>query len=160
MIDLTKELQISNSYYQSQHCNAQWRSFLQVFIQEIYQTAGEQDACAFLRHMGERLAHLYPVALYDRIEDLENSMNTIFAGLNWGWVKIEVHDLSLVFYHGAFPLPSFEKPQVKNEAMLFSALLEGLYSTWMVALGGKPDIVVQTQKAEPGFAFELIYTKP
>jgi len=160
MIDLTEHERMNTHYFQSQHCAKQWRSFIQVFIEEISKTAGEQDACSFLRHMGVRLAQMHPVALYDSIEELEKSMNKIFATLDWGWVKIQPQDFSLVFYHGAFPLPSFGKAEAEREAKVFSALLEGLYHTWMIALGGNPEVVVLTRKAVPGLPFELIYTKP
>lgn len=159
MTNVTEHEQRNSHYFNSQHCTKQWQSFIQVFIEEIYQTAGDEDACSFLRHMGARLAKIHPVALYDSIEELERSMNRILSSLDWGWVQIQVRETSLVFYHGAFPLPSFGKAESEREARVFSALLEGLYHGWMVALGGSPDVIVQTLKAQPGQAFELVYSK-
>lgn len=160
MSDLNEHQNRNLHYFTGQHCSRQWQGFIQVFIEEIYQTAGEQEARSFLRHMGNRLAKIYPIAVYDSIQDLEKSMNTVFSNLNWGWVAIEVNDYSLLFSHGAFPLPSFGKRQAECEAKIFSALLEGLYYTWMTALGGSPNMVVRTQSIVPDGTFELIYTKP
>ena len=159
MIDLAEYQQMSNTYFQQQHCATQWRSFIQVFIEEIHNTAGEQDACAFLRDMGARLAHQYLIAVYDSIEELEKSMNQILTKLDWGWVKVQPQDYSLEFYHGAFPLPSFGKAEAAREAKIFCAMLEGLYQSWMVALGGNPQVVMSTRKAVPDAPFELVYAK-
>ena len=159
MIDMMLTERLNSGYFNSQHCSTQWRSFIQVFVEEIYQTAGDEDARAFLRHIGTRLAAMHPVPLYDSIEELEKSMNLILSSMDWGWVKMEMHDLSLVFYHGAFPLPSYGKKEAEREALVFSALLEGLYHGWMVALGGNSEIAVRTQKAIPGQVFELVYAK-
>ncbi len=159
MIDAAEYEKLNGSYFQNQHCATQWRSFIQVFIEEIFKTAGEQDACAFLRHMGARIAHLHPIAVYDSIEELERSMNQILSRLDWGWVKVQPQDYSLEFYHGAFPLPSFGKAEAEREAKIFSAMLEGLYHSWMVALGGNPEVVMKTRKALPGAPFELVYAK-
>jgi len=159
MIDTAECEKLNSSYFQNQHCATQWRSFIQVFIEEIYKTAGEQDACAFLRHMGSRIAQLHPIAVYDSIEELERSMNLILTKLDWGWVKVQPQDFSLEFYHGAFPLPSFGKAEAEREAKIFSAMLEGLYHSWMVALGGNPDVMMKTRRAFPGSPFELVYAK-
>ena len=159
MIELTEYERMNSGYFQSKHCSEQWRSFIKVFLEEIYKTGGEQDACAFLRHMGARLAHLHPIGLYDSIEELERSMNKILTLLDWGWVKVKPQEHSLEFYHGAFPLPSYGKAEAEREAKIFSAMLEGLYHSWMVALGGNPDLLVLTRKAVAGVPFELVYTK-
>lgn len=47
MIDMMLTERLNSGYFNSQHCSKQWRSFIQVFVEEIYQTAGDEDARAF-----------------------------------------------------------------------------------------------------------------
>ncbi|WP_337840136.1 cellulose biosynthesis protein BcsD [Rheinheimera sp.] len=157
---MTDQADITVDYFFRQQTQAAWIPFVRVFIAEIVQTAGEAGADSFLRQMGKRLAKDYPLALYNSIEELERSINGVLKQFQWGWVRIQVLDSSLLLRHGAFPLPSYgDAGQERLEARLFSALLEGLYQSWLVSLGGKPDVQVRMRKAEAGGLFEFVYGK-
>ncbi|MFC4654485.1 MULTISPECIES: cellulose biosynthesis protein BcsD [Rheinheimera] len=157
MTDMTD---ITTDYFFRQQTKAAWVPFIRAFVAEIAQTAGEAGADSFLRQIGKRLAADYPLAQYNSIDELERSMNVVLQELQWGWLRIQVLDSSLMLKHGAFPLPSYgNEQQQRFEARLFSALLEGLYQSWLLALGGKPDVQVRVKTAEAGGVFEFVYGK-
>ena len=141
------------SYYASRHCSAQWHDFIGVFMQELLGSAGEDDASAFMRHIGEALALKNPLEDAETVEDLEASINVCLDRLDWGWCRLRAGENGIRIIHGAWPMISL--PEARWPQML-AAVLEGAYGAWLRQQGGGA-VPVRCQQVEAGRPMEFIY---
>lgn len=124
------------AYYTQHHCSPQWKRFLTLMFDELLTQADREGATGFLRHIGSRLAAEWPLGEYDTLEALERSVNDALRQLDWGWVAIRPQEKHLVIQHYAFPIPSTSETSLEQSFQAVSAVLEGVYSTWINEQGG------------------------
>ncbi|BCQ37524.1 hypothetical protein ERHA54_01270 [Erwinia rhapontici] len=71
-------------YYRQQQYQPGWFDLLSVMINGMLNNAGERESQAFLRQMGDNLAHRYPLGAIATVADLEAQINQVLARFNWG----------------------------------------------------------------------------
>jgi hypothetical protein len=98
----------------------------------MFDSAGEHDGCAFMRHVGRRMANELGTPSASTLEALEETINNQWLGMDWGWVTLTTDGRSLTLTHGAYPGAGGGSSQWQAA---MAALLEGLYEAWLVVLG-------------------------
>lgn len=159
MIEANEAQHLTHNYYQQRQCAEQWRDFLRLFVAELFTSAGEADACAFLRHIGSRMAAEMPLAECDTLEELEADLNALWQRMDWGWVRLLPRERSLAIVHGAYPLPARGQEEQQRGSKALGAVLEGAYATWLTKQGGVPTVPLRAVSAEPGSPLEFSYGK-
>ncbi|PWR20490.1 cellulose biosynthesis protein BcsD [Zavarzinia compransoris] len=126
--------------------------FFAALADEVLVLAGTEDAVAFMRQVGRRLASVMPLGPCDTLEALETAANQALRGRRWGWVRLAEVEAGIRISHGALPVVV----TIRTQSAL-AALLEGLYSTWMHRAGGADHL--QARHIAPGEAgtIDLLY---
>ncbi|MGH7093135.1 MAG: cellulose biosynthesis protein BcsD, partial [Stellaceae bacterium] len=102
------------------------------------------EADQFLEILGSRMARLLPLRRCDRLEELEEDINAVLEGIDWGWARIRESDAGYIeIVHGAYPLV----PQDEARRSWLAPTLEGLYTEWMRGQGG--DETCRARVVEP-----------
>jgi hypothetical protein len=108
---------------------------LACMLDEIWEIAAPDQAAAFLRGVGGRLAHGNPLdALHSNAEILA-TINGYWASLGWGAVDLEFVDDTLRLNHVDLPPAPEDVPAGRWNDTL-GAVLAGAYDGWLAALGG------------------------
>ncbi len=130
---LDEEL-ISLRYYAQQQCSRQWVHLMAAMFAEFEERVDPTEADQFLEMLGTRMAQSLPLRRCESIEELEDDINAILAGTDWGWVRITESGRFIEITHGAYPLV----PQDENRRSWLVPILEGAYSEWLSGQGGDP----------------------
>jgi hypothetical protein len=125
---------ISLRYFAQQHCARQWAHFIAAMFAEFEERVDPAEADQFLETLGSRMAQSLPLRRCDSLEELEEDINAVLEGIDWGWVRIEEVGGYIEIEHGAYPLV----PQDEARRSWLAATLEGLYTEWMTGQGGDP----------------------
>ena len=80
------------------------------------------------------MARSLPLRRCDNLEELEDDINAVLQGIDWGWVRIAETGRFIEITHGAYPVI----PQDENRRSWLVPLLEGVYTEWFGAQGGDP----------------------
>jgi Cellulose synthase subunit D len=128
---LDEEL-LSLNYYARQQCSRQWVHFMAAMFAEFEERADPAEADRFLETVGGKMARLLPLRRCDSLEELEEDINSVLEGIDWGWMRLTEADGFIEITHGAYPLV----PQSEHRRGWFVAILEGLYGGWMGEQGG------------------------
>lgn len=125
--------QISLRYYAQQHCARQWAHFIAAMFAEFEERVDPVEADQFLETLGTRMARSLPLRRCDSLEELEEDINAVLEGIDWGWARIRESDEGYIeIVHGAYPLV----PQDEMRRSWLAPALEGLYTEWMGGQGG------------------------
>ena len=137
----------------------QWRIFLRGLADEIDSQGGEQARDELLRGIGRRMAILLPLPEVVSLEALEIEMNEALGLLGWGSVALtlEADEHNLMILHTGLPrIGGAGNPP----GQWLSAVLEGLYETWIPQQPGGDPALVARRVALPGpFTIALSYGK-
>ncbi|HEY1798100.1 MAG TPA: cellulose biosynthesis protein BcsD [Stellaceae bacterium] len=125
---------ISLRYFAQQHCARQWAHFIAAMFAEFEERVDPAEADQFLETLGSRMAQSLPLRRCDSLEELEEDINAVLEGIDWGWVRIEESGGFIEIEHGAYPLV----PQDESRRSWIGPALEGLYTEWMTGQGGDP----------------------
>jgi hypothetical protein len=125
---------ISLRYFAQQHCARQWAHFIAAMFAEFEERVDPVEADQFLETLGSRMAQSLPLRRCDSLEELEEDVNAVLEGIDWGWVRIEEAGGFIEIEHGAYPLV----PQDEQRRSWLAPTLEGLYTEWMTGQGGDP----------------------
>jgi hypothetical protein len=150
--------QISLRYYAQQHCARQWAHFIAAMFAEFEERVDPVEADQFLETLGKRMARSLPLRRCDSLEELEEEINGVLEGIDWGWVRIREDPSGYIeIVHGAYPLV----PQDEARRTWFTPALEGLYTEWMRAQGGDETCAARLAEApsEIGRALILHYRR-
>ncbi len=112
-----------------------WRGFLRALAEEVDEARGVVARDAMLHGVGERMALLSPLPAVADIAGIEIEINSLLAEWGWGSAELELNETehSLVIVHYGLPsVGSIGDPP----GTWLSALLEGLYETWIGELPG------------------------
>jgi hypothetical protein len=107
----------------------QWRVFLRALADEVDSMAGDNERDDMLRGIGRRMGRMVPLPTVTSLEALEIEMNDALDMLDWGKVRLQLHEgerTLFVVHNGSPRIGSLGSPA----GQWLSALLEGLYETW------------------------------
>jgi hypothetical protein len=137
----------------------QWRIFLRALADEIDSQGGEQARDELLRCIGRRMAILLPLPETLSLEALEIEINEALDVLGWGSVTLtlESGEHNLMILHTGLPrVGGAGNPP----GQWLSAVLEGLYETWLPQQPGGGAAFVARRVGLPGpFTIALSYGK-
>jgi hypothetical protein len=125
-----------------------WRGFLRALADEIDAQRGEAARDEFLRATGRRMARLLPLPEVASVEALALEMNEALASLGWGstTLTLEENEKRLTILHSGLPrLGGAGEPP----GLWLSAVLEGLYETWIAQQPGSDPHLVARRFASP-----------
>ncbi|HZT88801.1 MAG TPA: cellulose biosynthesis protein BcsD [Stellaceae bacterium] len=149
---LDEEL-ISLRYYAKQQCSRQWVHFLAAMFGEFEERVDASEADHFLETIGSRMAQSLPLRRCESLEDLQDDINAVLEGMDWGWVRVAESGRFIEIVHGAYPLI----PQDESRRSWLVPVLEGLYTEWLGEQGGDPAFTARLVEAPRGagapFAF-------
>lgn len=142
-------------YFVEQHCSRQWVHFLAAMFAEFEERVDPLEADQFLETLGSRMARSLPLRRCDSLEELENDINTVLEGIDWGWVRIAESGRFIEINHGAYPII----PQDEARRSWLVPILEGVYTEWLSAQGGDPGFSARLvgPRRAPGTAFIFRY---
>lgn len=126
-------------YYRQQQYQPGWFDLLSVMINGMLNNAGERESQAFLRQMGDNLAHRYPLGAIATVADLEAQINQVLARFNWGFVDLQPSDTAIVIDHLALPPGDGVMPD-RQWRLALGAVLLGLYARWLRGQGGGDNV--------------------
>lgn len=143
------------NYFRSQQVSLQWLPMLRALAQELSAHASVQDLRRLFFNVGARFAG----DTADRFEgvetlvQLEESLNDLWARLNWGWVELTEAPGLIEIGHQAAPLAE----AFGDEALEWSiGLLEGFYERVFKVLGAGDAMTVKgLPGASAGMAVRL-----
>ena len=130
---LDEEL-ISLHYYAQQQCSRQWVHLMAAMFAEFEERVDPGEADQFLETLGARMAVSLPLRHCESLEELEDDVNAVLEGVDWGWVRIAENGRFVEIIHGAYPLV----PQDDARRSWLVPVLEGLYTEWLGQQGGDP----------------------
>jgi hypothetical protein len=142
-------------YYVEQHCSRQWVHFLAAMFAEFEERVDPVEADQFLETLGARMAHSLPLRRCESLEELEDDINAVLEGIDWGWVRIAESGRFIEITHGAYPII----PQDESRRSWLVPILEGVYTEWLSAQGGDPGFAARLigQRRTTGAAFTFHY---
>ena len=151
---LDEEL-ISLRYYAQQQCSRQWVHFMAGMFAEFEERVDPLEADQFLETLGSRMARSLPLRRCESLEELEDDINTVLEGIEWGWVRIAENGRFIEITHGAYPII----PQDDNRRSWLVPILEGVYTEWLGAQGGDPGFTARLvgQRRVSGAPFTFHY---
>ena len=126
--------QISLDYYARQQCSRQWVHFMAAMFAEFEERVDASEANQFLQAIGFKMGLLLPLRRCDSLEELEEDINNVLEGIDWGWVRVRERGAFIEITHGAYPLV----PQNESRRNWLVPILEGLYGGWFGHQGGEP----------------------
>ena len=130
------------NYFRAQQVSMQWLPVLRAMALQLSADADATSLRQLFFNVGQRFAddvasHFEKV---DTIDDLEQSLNSFWAQLNWGWVSLDEVPEGIAITHSAAPLGG----AFGEEALDWSVgLLEGFYQSVFTVLGANEKMVVR-----------------
>src|ERR1043166_3062668 len=88
-------------YYAGQHCSRQWVHFLAAMFSEFEERVEPLEADQFLETLGSRMARGLPLRRCESLEELEDDINQVLEGIDWGWVRVAESGRFIEITHGA-----------------------------------------------------------
>jgi len=151
---LDEEL-ISLRYYAQQQCSRQWVHLMAAMFAEFEERVDPTEADQFLETLGARMAQSLPLRDCESLEELEDDVNSLLEGIDWGWVRIAESGRFIEIIHGAYPLV----PQDDARRSWLVPILEGVYTEWLGSQGGDPSFTARLvgQPRVPGAPFAFHY---
>jgi hypothetical protein len=95
---------LSLHYYARQQCSRQWVHFMAAMFAEFEGRAAAAEADQFLVALGAKMARLLPLRRCDSLEELQEDVNSVLEGIDWGWMRLREADSFIEITHGAYPL--------------------------------------------------------
>lgn len=138
--------ELNLEYFVKQRCSVQWQGFLSAFASEFGQQIPVAELRVLMARLGVSMAQDIPAPVGDTIAALQESINTIWFDMDWGWVVLVEKTDGLYIEHHLSPLQA----AFGESARAWSpAILEGIYGHWLAALGAGPELrISQVQSAE------------
>jgi cellulose synthase subunit D len=127
---------LSLHYYARQQCSRQWVHFMAAMFSEFEDRVPQAEADQFLEALGAKMARLLPLRRCESLQELQEDINSILEGIDWGWMRLREADAFIEITHGAYPLV----PQDENRRGWMVPILEGLYGGWLGEQGGDPSL--------------------
>lgn len=140
---MTDPLSANDNYFATRHCHPQWRLVLSALFDKLLQSVPQAEARLFLHQVGANLALDLPLGAQDTLDTLQAAINKRWAELDWGFVTLTSTDQNLEIRHHHCPVP-YHQGRVSDAAkQSLAMMLEGVYTSWLMAQGGEPDVQAQ-----------------
>ena len=149
----TDDDRVSLRYYAARHCSRQWVHFLAAMVAEFEERVEAAEANQFLSAIGFKMALLLPLQRCESLDDLENDINNVLEGIDWGWVRLREDGNFIEITHGAYPAI----PQDDSRSSWLAPILEGLYAGWLGQQGGEPAFTARLTGAPRGGLLTFSY---
>lgn len=88
---LNEEL-LSLHYYARQQCSRQWVHFMAAMFSEFEERVTSAEANQFLEALGAKMARLLPLRRCESLQELEEDINSVLEGIDWGWMRLREAD--------------------------------------------------------------------
>jgi hypothetical protein len=137
---------ISLNYYARQQCSRQWVHFMAAMFAEFEERVDAAEADQFLEALGFKMAKLLPLRRCASLAELEEDINNVLEGIDWGWTRIRETSNFIEITHGAYPLV----PQDENRRSWLVPVLEGLYGGWLGEQGGDASLTARLSDQSRG----------
>ncbi len=126
-----------------------WTLFLRAMADAIDSLSSATARDEFLRDIGVRIANLRPLRHVSNLETLAMEVNDFLREQGWGHARFDLQDTdrSLMITHSGLPrLGAAGDPP----GTWLTALLEGLYTTWLGQMAGADiSLVARRLRASP-----------
>jgi len=129
----------------------QWRGVLTALAAEFETQLGPDELRQLMYRVGSRFALAHPLPACGSTLDLADALNAQWQAADWGFVELADEAQYLRIVHYCAPLLAFG-----SEALAWTpAFLQGVYQTWLAALGAEGLSVVQTSDFTEDAAVEF-----
>ncbi|MFM0506902.1 cellulose biosynthesis protein BcsD [Paraburkholderia sp. RL17-373-BIF-A] len=138
-------------YLLERQISPQWRGMLTALANEFEAQIGRDELRQLMHRVGSRFAAAHPLPACDSTAELARTLNLYWHEMDWGYVELADEPESLRIVHYCAPLQAFG-----GTALAWTpAFLEGVYQTWLSALGAQGLSVAQTSGYSEDTAIEF-----
>lgn len=138
-------------YLLQRQISPQWRGMLSALASEFEAQIGHDELRQLMHRVGSRFAAAHPLPECASTAELEQALNLYWHEMDWGYVELADEAEALRIVHYCAPLQAFG-----DAALAWTpAFLEGVYQTWMCALGAQGLSVAQTSAFGADSALEF-----
>ncbi|OLL28961.1 cellulose synthase [Burkholderia sp. SRS-W-2-2016] len=127
-------------YLLERQISPQWRGMLSALASEFEAQIGRDELRQLMQRVGVRFAAAHPLPACGSTAELQQALNYYWRAMDWGYVELADEAESLRIVHYCAPLPAFGETALAWTP----AFLEGVYQSWLSALGAQGLSVVQT----------------
>lgn len=141
-------------YFARQQCSIQWQVFLSAFASEFGQQIPVAELRVLMARLGTSMAQSISTPSGDTIAELEDSINSIWFDMDWGWVSLVEKNDGLFIEHHVAPLQC----AFGEDALSWSpAILEGIYAHWFSIISGDSRLKLAQVEPEQHSDFLLVF---
>lgn len=127
-------------YLLDRQISPQWRGVLGALASEFEAQIGHDELRQLMHRVGCRFAQAQPLPACESTGELGQTINLRWRDIDWGYVELFDEPGSLRIVHYCAPLQAFG-----GTALAWTpAFLEGVYQTWLNALGAQGLSLAQT----------------
>ncbi|PZR40936.1 cellulose biosynthesis protein BcsD [Paraburkholderia fungorum] len=138
-------------YLLERQISPQWRGMLSALATEFEAQIGRDELRQLMYRVGCRFAAAHQLPACGSTAELAHALNLLWQDMDWGYVELSDEAESLRIVHYCAPLQAFGNPALAWTP----AFLEGVYQTWLSALGAQGLSVVQTSEFGADTAIEF-----
>ena len=129
-------------YLLQRQISPQWRGLLTALAEEFEAQIGQGELRQLMYRVGCRFAAAHPLPPCASTADLADALNARWQEADWGYVELVDEADYLRISHSCAPLQAFG-----STALAWTpAFLEGVYQTWLSALGAEGLSVAQASE--------------
>ena len=129
-------------YLLQRQISPQWRGLLTALAEEFEAQIGQEELRQLMYRVGCRFAAAHPLPPCASTADLADALNSRWQEADWGYVELVDEADYLRIAHSCAPLQAFG-----SAALAWTpAFLEGVYQTWLSALGAEGLSVAQASE--------------
>jgi hypothetical protein len=129
-------------YLLQRQISPQWRGLLTALAEEFEAQIGQGELRQLMYRVGCRFAAAHPLPPCASTADLADALNARWQEADWGYVELVDEADYLRISHSCAPVQAFG-----SAALAWTpAFLEGVYQTWLSALGAEGLSVAQASE--------------
>jgi hypothetical protein len=140
-------------YLALERVSPQWSAFLTLLGGELSSQLSSEELRQLLLSLGGRFAEANPLGSCVDVASLQDSVNRIWAAMQWGYCKVSDQGAQLSVTHRACPLPA----ALQLDADVAGWYLEGVYGVWLRAAGAPSELVLR-QEPSSGIPMCMTFT--
>lgn len=140
-------------YLNRKRVSSQWSPFLAALAEELAAVPDQTAASRFLRAAGARMARQFALPKLETLTELEERLNLVLDGMDWGWMQLSVVDDHILITHGA--CPNVLDDDVRRVwPPLMAEVLAGAYGAWLAAQGSPGGVTTCVDPTASPLVFE------
>jgi hypothetical protein len=138
-------------YLLQRQISPQWRGLLTALAEEFEAQIGQDELRQLMYRVGCRFAAASPLPPCNSSADLADALNARWQEAEWGYVQLSDEPEYLRIAHSCAPLLAFGATALNWTP----AFLEGVYQTWLSALGAEGLSVAQASEFDEHATIEF-----